>query len=199
MFSRIAEVHTDRTGNSTGFIDNINVNPQDFSHFSADDTIAGIGSATSTPNPNAAAIQADAGHPDQILSHPVVEDLLDFGRPVGVLLLTVLHYVVEDEKAYGAVRTLHDALTPNSYIAISHLSYDNAPPEIVEPLRQISLRSEIPAKARSYAETLQFFDGLELVEPGLVYPPLWRPEGPDDVLLDEPERVLVFGGVGRKL
>ncbi|MBU0703720.1 MAG: SAM-dependent methyltransferase [Chloroflexi bacterium] len=151
-----------------------------------------------TNNPNAAAIQADAAHPDQIISHPVVKDLLDFGRPVGVLLLTVLHYVVKDEKAYGAVRTLHDALVPDSYIAISHLTYDRAPPEIVEPLRQISLRSEIPAKARSYAEILQFFDGLELVEPGLVQPPLWRPEGPDDLLLDQPERSLGWAGVGRK-
>ena len=149
-------------------------------------------------NPNAAAIQADAGHPDQILSHPVVEDLVDFSEPMGVLLLTVLHYVVEDEKAYGAVRVLRDALVPDSYIALSHLSYDDAPPEIIEPLRQIGARSEIPAKARSYAEALRFFDGLELAEPGRVRPPLWRPEGPDDVLLDSPERVLGWAGVGRK-
>jgi len=51
---------------------------------------------------------------------------------------------------------------------------------------------------RSYAETMQFFERLELVEPGLVSPPLWRPEGPDDLLLNQPERVLGWGGVGRK-
>jgi hypothetical protein len=50
MFSRIAEVHTDRTGDSPGFIDHIYVNPQDFGHFSADDAVAGIGSATGSPN-----------------------------------------------------------------------------------------------------------------------------------------------------
>jgi hypothetical protein len=149
-------------------------------------------------NPNAAAIRADAGRPDQILSHPVVEHLLDFSRPMGVLLLTVLHFVVEDEKAYGAVRTLRDALATGSYIALSQLSYDDAPPEIVEPLRQIGARSEILSKARSYAETLRFFDGLELVEPGLVHLPLWRPEAPDDMMLDCPERVLGWAGVGRK-
>jgi hypothetical protein len=50
VFSRIAEIHAHRTGNAAGFIDNVNVNPQDFSHFGADDAVAGIGSATGSPN-----------------------------------------------------------------------------------------------------------------------------------------------------
>ena len=55
-----------------------------------------------------------------------------------------------------------------------------------------------PARARTRAEVAQLFEGFELVEPGLVYTPRWRPEEPDDVLLDQPERSLAFAGVGRK-
>ena len=149
-------------------------------------------------NPNAAAIQGDVRQPDSILDHATVQELLDFSRPMGILLLTVVHYVVDDEKAYGAVRTLRDALAPGSYVAISHLSYDGVPREIAEPIRQLGARSAISSQARSRAEILSLFDGLELVEPGLVRAPLWRPEGPDDVLLDKPERVPGWVGVGRK-
>jgi hypothetical protein len=151
----------------------------------------------SLDNPNADATQADLAEPDQVLAHPAI-NLLDFGRPMGVLFLAVLHFVVEDERAYDAVRTFRDAVAPGGYVAISQLSFDDAPPEIVEPLHQIGARSQIVSKERAYAETLRFFEGLELVEPGLVHLPLRRPEGPDDLMLDQPERVLGWGGVGCK-
>jgi hypothetical protein len=155
------------------------------------------GRAILADNPDADVIQADLAEPDQVLADPAI-NLLDFGRPMGVLFLAVLHFVVEDERAYDAVRTFRDAVAPGSYIAISQYSYDDAPPEIVEPLRQIGARSQITSKERTYAETLRFFEGLELVEPGLVHLPLWWPEGPDDLMLDRPERVLGWGGVGCK-
>ena len=149
-------------------------------------------------NPNAIAIPGDVHQPDQILNHAVVQELLDFSQPMGMLLLTVVNYVVDDEKAYSIVRTLRDALAPGSYIAISHFSYDDVPREISEPMQQLTARSVVASQARSHAEILPLFDGLELLEPGLVRLPLWRPEGPDDVLLDEPERALGWAGVGRK-
>jgi len=149
-------------------------------------------------NPNATAIEADARHPHQILDHPAVRNLLDFSRPMGILFLAMLHYLVDDKEAYSAVRTLRDAAAPGSYVAVSHLSYDGTPREIVARMDQLAARSSISPRARSRAEILPFFDGLAWVEPGLVRPPLWRPEGPDDVFLDSPERVLGWGGVGRK-
>lgn len=150
-------------------------------------------------NPNATAIQADARWPDKILSHPEVKNLLDFSQPVGVLFLLILHVIANDEEAYRAVYTVRDALAPGSYIAISHGTPDGAPPGVMERLYKLSARSPRPPKYRTRADILRFFDGLELVEPGLVYLPLWRPETPDDVFFDQPERSLGFGGVGRKV
>ena len=150
-------------------------------------------------NLNATAIQVDARWPDKILNHAEVKDLLDFRRPAALLFLTFLHYIGDDDEAHNTVSTLGDALVPGSYIAISHGTYDNAPPGVAEQMEKLGGGTSTPSKYRSRAEIREFFQGLEVVEPGLVYIPLWRPEGPDDVLLDEPERVLVFGGVGRKL
>ncbi len=149
--------------------------------------------------PNTIAIQADARHPDRIINHPEVKTLLDFSRPVAALLLLLLHSIPDDEEAYGAVRTLRDALVPGSFMAISHASRDEAPPEIVEQLVKIGGSTPTPTKDRSRTDILRFFDGLELVEPGLVRPSLWHPEGPSDLYLDKPEQGdLTFGGIGRK-
>lgn len=149
-------------------------------------------------NPNATAIWCDANYPDQILNHAEVKRLLDFSRPAAVLFLTFLHYLVDDDRARNTVRTFRDALISGSYIAISHGTRDNAPPGVIEQTEKLSALTPTPSRYRSLTEIERFFDGLELVEPGLVYIPLWRPEGPDDVCLDQPERVLTWGGVGRK-
>ena len=149
-------------------------------------------------NPNATTIRADARWPDKILDHAEVKGLLDFSQPVGVLLLLLLHAIPDDEEAYAVVPTLRDGLASGSYIAISHGTYDNAPPEAIEKIEKLSAGTPTPGKYRSRADIQRFFDGFEVVEPGLVYLPLWHPEGPDDVSLDQPERALNFGGVGRK-
>jgi SAM-dependent methyltransferase len=156
------------------------------------------GQAILKDNPNVLAIEGDVRRPDYILGHPEVGQLLDFGRPMAVSLLTLLHFVADEEQAYQAVRMLRDALVPGSYIAISHGTRDNAPPETIEQMEMLLRGTSVASRYRSHAEIGRFFEGLEVVEPGLVHIPLWRPEGPDDVLLDEPERVLVYGGVGRK-
>jgi hypothetical protein len=91
-------------------------------------------------------------------------------------------------------------VAPGSYVVISHaaLGYAEAEPWLGRAV-QAYQRSTTPITLRTRAEIASFFEGLELVEPGLVEVPLWRPEGPDDVLLDEPNRVNGVAGVGRKL
>ena len=148
-------------------------------------------------DPNTIAIQADIRRPEQLLTHPSVTPLLDFSKLVAVVL-TLLHYVTEDAHAHRLVRVLRDAAAPGSYIAISHGTYENASREVVERLEAIFAGSTTPVKLRSRAQIEAFFEGLELVEPGLVDAPLWRPEGPDDLFLDRPERSATFVGVGRK-
>ena len=149
-------------------------------------------------NRQAAIVQCDARQPEQILADPVVRGLLDFERPVAILLVFLLHFVTDDDEAYQVVRVLRDALAPGSYIVISHGSYEGITREISEQLARLYSRTTDPVSIRSRAQIHRFFDGLELVEPGLVYIPLWRPDSPDDLLVDEPERSIAFAGVGRK-
>jgi hypothetical protein len=125
--------------------------------------------------------------------------LLDLSKPAAVLFVAFLHFIPDDDPAYCVVRTLRDALAPNSYIIISHGTYDNAPPLVMQQFERLRAGTPTPAKYRTRAQIEPFFDGLELVEPGLVHTPLWRPEGLDDIFLDQPERCLAFAGIGRKL
>jgi hypothetical protein len=144
-----------------------------------------------------AAIQGDVRQPEQILSHPEVRRLLDFDRPMAMLLVALLHFIPDDEAAGNALRVLRDALPHGSYLVISHASYEGMPSESREH-EQLYARTPTPMRMRSRAEIERLFDGLEFIEPGLVYIPLWRPEGPNDLFLDEPERCTGFAGVARK-
>lgn len=144
------------------------------------------------------AIQADARQPDAILAHPEVQRLLDLTKPLAVLLVALLHFVTDDEEAYRSVRALRDALAPGSYIAITHGAEETASPEAREQSEEVMRRSSNPARFRSRTQIEAFFRGFDLVEPGLVYTPLWRPERDDDVFLDQPVRSLLLAGVGRK-
>lgn len=147
-------------------------------------------------NNQATALLADIREPDAILAHPDVTDLLDFGRPVGLLAVTVLHYVEDDGEAYEAMSILRDSLAPGSYLCVAHSSSD-VNVEERKNLRGLFGKAS-KATSRSYAEIERFFEGLDLVEPGLVFTPRWRPERPDDLFVNEPWRAFTLAGVGRK-
>jgi hypothetical protein len=149
-------------------------------------------------NPLVGALRGDAGQPDYILGHAEVQRLLDFSRPAAILLLAVLHFVVDDEQAYGAIRTLRDVLAPGSYLAISHGTYDDCPDDISEQLGKLYAPTGSPPRYRSYSQVSAFFAGFELVEPGLVHSVLWRPDEPGGPFWEHPERTLGWVGVGRK-
>lgn len=145
-------------------------------------------------NDRAAILQADMRGPDGILESPELTKLIDLSEPVAFLLVAALHLVKADEDPAGIARTLRDAAAPGSHLVISHLTHD-AQPGKTAAIGKLYDRATSPAVARSHAEILGFFDGWELLDPGLVYVPLWRPDEGDAV--DDPERFLVFGGVGR--
>lgn len=148
-------------------------------------------------NENATAIQGDLRQPEALLGHSDVQSMLDFDKPVAVLLLAILLFVIRDEDAYQMVGTIRTALAPGSYIAISHPTDDHLPHEQVERAKSLYAGHGSPVNIRSFVQIKRFFDGLELVEPGLVYVSHWHPEGPDD-LIDLPESSGYYGGVGRK-
>jgi O-methyltransferase involved in polyketide biosynthesis len=142
----------------------------------------------------ATVIEGDLREPDAILGHPEVARLIDFERPVGLLMVGLLHFVdVEDPS--DLVGRLAGALVPGSYLAITHATFDGQSASAVAAIQKLFTRAMSPVRHRGYDEIHKFFDGFDLVEPGLVFSPLWRPDGPAPF---EPERSWGYGGVGRK-
>jgi SAM-dependent methyltransferase len=148
-------------------------------------------------NDRVAVIHEDLRQPDRILGHQDTTRLVDFDQPVALLLLAVLHFIPDDEDPAGIVNRLRDALVPGSYVAISHGTADGLSAEISQRGAELFKRTPTPITSRSHAEVARFFAGLDLVEPGLVWSPQWRPEHPDEVG-DHPERSAAYVGVGRK-
>ncbi|MGH8773769.1 MAG: SAM-dependent methyltransferase [Jiangellaceae bacterium] len=140
------------------------------------------------------AAQADMRRPDEILSDPTVTAMIDFTRPTAVLLAAVLHSVTDDEDPAGIVGRLREAMAPGSYVVISHITSHEQPAEYVTHVRKVFDQAREPMVPRSRDEILRFFDGFELVEPGLVAAPDWRPEEADND--DQPPTGFILGGVG---
>jgi len=133
--------------------------------------------------PDVVTLRADLREPAQVLGNPQVRGLLDFGQPVGIMVLCVLHCLWDREDPWGAVRQFRDAAAPGSYLALSHMT-DEAHPEAAKKLFRMTqqLHWNTPLISRSRADIARFFDGFTLVEPGLVAPAQWRPD------LDDPFR-----------
>ncbi len=149
--------------------------------------------------PHAAAIEADLRDPAAILAHPRARRLLDLSLPLALILAAVLPFIPDDDAALGAVRDLTAALPAGSYLVISHATYDGASSETLAQFARLYEASTHPVGFRSRAQLARFFDGFELVSPGLVFTPAWHPDGSSSPFTDEPERAAVLAGVGRKL
>jgi len=148
-------------------------------------------------NTQATAIREDLRRPEAILGHPATRALLDFGRPVGLILAAVLHALQDQDDPYGIMTRLCDELCPGSYVAISHITADSSPEEQVRGIERVANQAPTPGAQRTRAEIMRFFSGLDLVEPGVVWTSQWRPDSPKDVG-DHPERLIIYAGVGRK-
>jgi S-adenosyl methyltransferase len=132
---------------------------------------------------NVAALRADLREPGQVLGNPLVRDVLDFGQPVGIMFICVLHCLWDKEDPWGVVRQFCEAVPSGSHLALSHMT-DEAHPQGAQALFQMTqdLHWNTPLISRSRADIMRFFDGFALAEPGLVSPAQWRPD------LDNPLR-----------
>jgi S-adenosyl methyltransferase len=131
-------------------------------------------------NPNAAIMDADLREPEKILAQLPASGLIDLTQPVGLLLMAVLHFVTGDEDPWRIVGTLRDALAPGSYLVVSH-GTDEGKPAVAHAAEQVYNRGvSAHLQMRSRADILRFFDGFELVDPGLVPIPRWRPDPGDE-------------------
>jgi SAM-dependent methyltransferase len=155
------------------------------------------GQALLREDANAISVLGDLRAPAEILHDKQVRSLLDFDRPVGLLLCGVLHFVSDEHDPAGIMATLRDALAPGSYLALQHATHDAQPAETVAMLEMWNANSPEPMYWRSREQVADLFAGFSLLEPGVVFLPLWRPE-PQVTLEERPERFASFAALGRK-
>jgi hypothetical protein len=142
-------------------------------------------------------ILADLREPQAILADPALHAVIDFTQPVALLLVAIMHFIADEEDPAGIIATLRDALPPGSYLALSHGTADFHPPGLTERAAAMYQNAAAPLRLRSYPQIKSLFDGFDLVEPGLVQPPLWRPEGKPPRQKNI-ARIGMYAGVGRR-
>jgi SAM-dependent methyltransferase len=126
-------------------------------------------------DPQTTVVQADLHQAAQILGDPQVKTLLDLDRPVCLLLVAMLHFTPETPELRTALRAYHDALAPGSLLVISHATPSARSDEMAE-LADLYTRTGTSMVVRDRTEIAGLLEGWDLVEPGLVYSPLWRPD-----------------------
>ena len=147
---------------------------------------------TSSPEGVTDYIEADLRQPRKILAEAA--RTLDFSRPVAIMLISILHLILDRDDPYDLVSQLVNAVVPGSYVVISHAASDidsGAMISMANRLNELMAQQSVP---RTHREVAAFFAGLDLVEPGLVRVPEWRPAS----VADSAVRAQMWGAVARK-
>jgi O-methyltransferase involved in polyketide biosynthesis len=148
---------------------------------------------TSSPEGATDYIEADVRDTGTILRHAAAT--LDFSRPVAITMLGILPFIGDDAEAQGIVARLLAAVPSGSYLAVTHSTSEVSGARVVEAVRQWNEVAPTPYTLRSPAQIAAFFDGLELIEPGLVPCPRWRPDPRDIGSVQDMDE---YGALGRK-
>ncbi|MBK0867624.1 MAG: SAM-dependent methyltransferase [Saccharopolyspora sp.] len=146
-------------------------------------------------NERAAIVQADMRDPEQLFRIPELSGTLDAAEPIGVLMLAMLHFVPDEQHPAELIARYRDLLAPGSYLALSH-GTDEDLPEVTE-LGELYRDTSTPATLRGRRQLTEMMSGFELLSPGVVFAPEWRPESAEDVGPD-PQRSVCYAAVGRK-
>jgi S-adenosyl methyltransferase len=155
----------------------------------------------STPEGRTTYIEADANDPDVLLDAPELAEVLELGRPVALSLNALLHFITDGQDPYGLVRRLMDALPSGSALAITHCTPD-FDPGTWDKVAAIYNGAGTPVRFRSRDEVARFFEGLDLLDPGIAVGHRWRPDaeadraGADAEITDA--TVSLWAGVGVK-
>jgi hypothetical protein len=144
-------------------------------------------------NSNAAMVHADIAKPGLVLNDQVTRELLDFSQPIGILAITIGHYILEEHDPNGVFAAYREAVPPGSYLAVTHLTDDFTE---VNELTEAMKTSQNAVLARTRSEVLSLFGDFELVEPGLVTTSQWRPERESDARTEAEDGL--YAGVARK-
>jgi SAM-dependent methyltransferase len=141
---------------------------------------------------------ADLRKPGEVLEHPDVRALLDLSQPVAVLCASVLHFVSDAEDPHRIIAEYRDRIAPGSYLVISHGTTgtaENDPTDTVGGVTSVYRQASAQLHVRSEQEIQRFFQGFELIDPGVVWLTEWRPS-PSDPLTTMPRSLRA--GIGRK-
>jgi hypothetical protein len=144
--------------------------------------------------PTVVAINRDLRYPHEIIGHPALQALIDLNEPVALLLVAILHFIPDGCDPYGIVDELKAAMPSGSYLVLSHATGDDVPAEVTNQVRELYSHANAPAVPRTREGIIRFFDGLEMIPPGLADVCAWPSRGEEP----EPERTIFFAGVGRK-
>lgn len=148
-------------------------------------------------NDRATVIKEDLRSPQHILAHPELRTLLDLDQPVGLLLVSVLHFVADADDPYGAVTQLREALAPGSFVALSHGAVEGFGKAALATAEQVYRTTSGPTGGlRTRDQIQEFFGDFDMVDPGLVWLSQWRPE--TDEPDEHPERSAFLCGVAQK-
>ncbi|PXY26935.1 SAM-dependent methyltransferase [Prauserella muralis] len=161
-----------------------------------DPIVLAHGRALLQDNPNTRVVTADIRKPAEVLAHPDVQEMIDFSKPVCVMLCGILHHILDEEDPEGIVKALREAVPSGSYFFITNFTRLSDSPES-EELERVLLSQLGTGRVRTPEELERFFDGLEILPPGIVPLPLWRP---DEIVTDATTIGVRFmtGGVGIK-
>jgi hypothetical protein len=142
-------------------------------------------------------VQEDIRRPAELLANPVIREHLDFGRPVAVMVLAILHFIRGEDNPGEIAARIRDALAPGSYLVLSHVCEELLPNKAAaRRAMDVYEQAGEPISPRGTKEILSFFGDFELVEPGLVPKHAWRPAS--GVATADPSDISL-GGVARKL
>ncbi|MBP2329364.1 O-methyltransferase involved in polyketide biosynthesis [Kibdelosporangium banguiense] len=162
-----------------------------------DPTVLAHARALLADTPQTVVVDADLRRPEALLDDPDLRRLIDFDQPIAVILVGVLHFLPEEDQPFDAVRTLRDALPRGSYLVISHASTDNRMSELSQAQELYrSFTNRTGNGLRSREQIRVFFDGLTLIDPGLVVAQDWRPLPSTERDTGTPRWIL--SGVARK-
>ncbi|HEY4019629.1 MAG TPA: SAM-dependent methyltransferase [Pseudonocardiaceae bacterium] len=145
-------------------------------------------------NDQADIVRADVRKPAEVLGDRKTRALLDFSRPVAVLMFAVIHFMDADDHPAELISAYRDLTVPGSYLAMSHGTMDGRP-ELIEAVQEYSNKAGARGTLRGRDEIMTFFDGYDLLDPGLVFTPQWRGE----LEVCDPWRSGVYAGVGKKV
>ena len=141
-------------------------------------------------------VLGDIRQPEAVLADPAIRGLIDFSRPVGVLMVAVLHFITDDEDPGRIVAAFTRELAPGSYLALSHISSDGTSPQAIATIHDAYAHAAAPAVFRTAAQIRAFFDGFAWEPPGLIDVVDWFPYS--KVFTATPPTVQVLGGLGCK-